>query len=382
MKLKIFSSQEFLPQKPLPATLQYVSILTPFFGKLPDDPKHFKVGLFDKFIENSSSFLEMTSDLKEADIAIFPTYWNLLNSDESFQSFQLIEQAKELDKTVAIFFQGDWNQTLNQENTLIFSTASFQSQRKPNEFTMPSWTSDYIGEQFQGSIPIREKQAKPKVGFCGYAPPLGLSFGVKKLKAYLRFFGDSIGLAKKLYSETGHTNRVKALSNLSKNSSITTNFMTRQHFAFSSKTLQSSSAAPEKIAHKVRQEYFQNMIDSDYILCCSGYENYSIRLYETLSCGRIPVFINTDCVLPYDFAIDWKKYCVWVDRSELSLIGEKILDFHNNLSTQEFIDLQHECRQFWEKWISPEGFFSNFYRHLEQYNQWNLIQKGLCQSSL
>lgn len=158
--------------------------------------------------------------------------------------------------------------------------------------------------------------------------------------------------------------------------------MTRQHFAFSSKTLQSSSAAPEKIAHKVRQEYFQNMIDSDYILCCSGYENYSIRLYETLSCGRIPVFINTDCVLPYDFAIDWKKYCVWVDRSELSLIGEKILDFHNNLSTQEFIDLQHECRQFWEKWISPEGFFSNFYRHLEQYNQWNLIQKGLCQSSL
>jgi len=49
----------------------------------------------------------------------------------------------------------------------------------------------------------------------------------------------------------------------------------------------------------------------------------SYRLYEALCCGRIPVFIDTDCVLPYDFMIDWKKYFVWVDQSELPLIAEK-----------------------------------------------------------
>jgi len=90
-------------------------------------------------------------------------------------------------------------------------------------------------------------------------------------------------------------------------------------------------------------------------------------LYETLSFGRIPIFINTDCVLPYDFAIDWKKYCVWVDESELPFIADKVADFHNALAPQEFEDLQYECRRMWEEWLSPEGFFDNFYRHLEMY---------------
>ena len=79
------------------------------------------------------------------------------------------------------------------------------------------------------------------------------------------------------------------------------------------------------------------------------------------------IFVNTDCVLPYDFAIDWKKYCVWVEESELSSIAEKVLDFHSKLSDREFVELQYECRNLWEKWLSPEGFFKNIYRHLNGY---------------
>ncbi|MEY2833596.1 MAG: hypothetical protein RLZZ574_2855, partial [Cyanobacteriota bacterium] len=315
------------------------------------------------------SFLEMTS-LEECDLAIFPCHWHLIASNEEAYNLgiQFIEKAKKLEKPVAIFSQGDWNGDENLENTIIFYTSSFQSRRKQNEFAMQEWTSDFIDQKFKDQIPIRNKQTKPKVGFCGYAPPLGLPFGLKKIKAFVRLTGDMVGLSEKFYFKTGHTNRVIALSNLSKSYLIETNFITRQHFAFASKALQGSFLEAEKIkmAQKLRMEYFQNMIDSDYVVCCSGYENYSIRLYETLSCGRIPVFINTDCILPYDFAIDWKKYCVWVDKSELSSIAEKIADFHNNLSAKEFIDLQYECRRLWEKSISPEGFFSNLHLHLEQ----------------
>jgi len=74
---------------------------------------------------------------------------------------------------------------------------------------------------------------------------------------------------------------------------------------------------------QMRLEFLQNMIGSDYVFCCRGAGNFSYRLYEALCCGRIPVFIDTDCVLPYDFMIDWKKYFVWVDQSELPLIAEK-----------------------------------------------------------
>jgi hypothetical protein len=46
------------------------------------------------------------------------------------------------------------------------------------------------------------------------------------------------------------------------------------------------------------------------------------------------------------------------------LIAEKIAEFHDNLSPQEFVDLQYECRKIWQERISPEGFFENLYRHL------------------
>jgi hypothetical protein len=107
------------------------------------------------------------------------------------------------------------------------------------------------------------------------------------------------------------------------------------------------------------------MMDSDYVLCSRGFGNYSYRLYESLACGRIPVFVDTDCVLPYDFVIDWKRYCVWVDQSDLDSIPDRVAEFHDDLSPQQFEDLQLECRRLWEKWLAPEGFFAQFARHLD-----------------
>jgi len=366
MKLKIFSDQSYLP-KNLPPTLKYVPILAPFWGPIPEDPKHFKAGRFDNFIKTGFSALEMTS-LDQADLAIFPAHWHLIKADEESYNLgmQFIDKAKESGKPVAIFSQGDWNCDRSMENTIIFYTSSFQSKRKSNEFAMPEWTSDFVANNFNNQISIREKKAKPIVGFCGYAPPLGLPFGVKKLKGFLRLGGDMLGVTEKFNYKTGHTNRVRALANLLKSSYVETNFILRGNFAFSSKALEKDPSQPERLAQKLRLEFCQNLINSDYVVCCSGYENYSIRFYETLSSGRIPIFINTDCVLPYDFAIDWKKYCVWVDESELSLIADKVIDFHSKLSAQEFIDLQYECRRIWEEWISPEGFFTNFYRHRDR----------------
>ncbi len=364
MKLKIFSDCNYLPEN-LPTTLKYVPILTPFWEKIPEDPKHFKAGRFDKFLERGLAAIEMT-DLSTADVAIFPAHWHLIKDDSAAYQLgmQFIEKATAAGKPVAIFSQGDWNSDENMENTLIFYTSSFQSTRKPNEFAMPEWTSDIVATNFDDQISIREKEAKPTVGFCGYAPPLGLPFGLRKLKGYLRMCGDMLGLTEKFYHKNGHTNRVLALSNLAKNSGVETNFIIRDNFAFSSQALAADLVDPEKLAQQLRLEFCQNIIDSDYVVCCSGYENYSIRFYETLSLGRIPILVNTNCVLPYDFAINWKKYCVWVDECELSLIAAKVIDFHGKLSGREFVDLQYGCRRIWEEWISPEGFFNNFYRHL------------------
>ncbi|MCL4253826.1 MAG: exostosin family protein, partial [Anaerolineae bacterium] len=155
-----------------------------------------------------------------------------------------------------------------------------------------------------------------------------------------------------------HVFRGKVLSYLQRGKRIKTNFIARVKFFGEVKN-------PQK-QKQYQQEFIQNTINSDYVVSIRGTANTSFRLYEVLSFGRIPVFINTDCVLPYEWEIDWKNICVWVDESEVDQIEQKIIDFHNRLSPEEFINLQKKCRQVWEEYLSPEGFFRHFHQHFEE----------------
>ncbi|MCB0202098.1 MAG: exostosin family protein, partial [Anaerolineae bacterium] len=101
-----------------------------------------------------------------------------------------------------------------------------------------------------------------------------------------------------------------------------------------------------------------------YTLVVRGAGNFSYRLYEVLCCGRIPVFVNTDCVLPYDDVIDWSRHCVWVESHELKRMSETILEFHDSISPADFEDLQRENRRLYEEWLSPTAFFGKMRRYL------------------
>jgi len=162
-------------------------------------------------------------------------------------------------------------------------------------------------------------------------------------------------------SNTDRFIRAAALQELSKSPLVETNFLIREQFLGGA--LLPSGEIDFAAMQLVRSEFEQNMVESDYILCARGAGNFSYRLYETLSCGRIPVFVDTDCVLPYQTEIDWESYCVWVSAKDIKHIGEKVAEFHESLSEQMFANLQQECRRLWESYLSPEGFFQNFYKH-------------------
>lgn len=98
------------------------------------------------------------------------------------------------------------------------------------------------------------------------------------------------------------------------------------------------------------------MIDSLYGIATRGGGNFSYRLYELLSCGRIPVFIDTDSVLPFDTLIDWKKHVVWVEKQKLSSIDRILLEFHRSKTPEELKQIQINNRRLYEDHISPIGF--------------------------
>jgi hypothetical protein len=114
---------------------------------------------------------------------------------------------------------------------------------------------------------------------------------------------------------------------------------------------------------ETNRAFRQNIFAHPYNLCASGFGNYSYRLYEVMSAGRIPLFINTDCVLPFEEFIDWKKYVVWIDKKDVPFISRRLKNFHRE-NGQSFIQRQQQIKTWWKDYLSPEGFFNKIQLYL------------------
>jgi hypothetical protein len=314
-------------------------MLYPFWGKNPEDPADPDNGRFDRYAEAGSSLFELVP-LDRADIAVFPAGWS---ESRAAAAERFVGTARAAGKPTAIFVSSDDHETVVRDGALVLQTSLFRSRRLPNEFAQPAWSKDFVPAHLGGRLPVRKKGRMPVVGFCGLAPRRR-------------------GLMARFRAHAAHTSiRARALRLLREHEGVETNFVERERFYGGGITRGRLDPATMQ---RVRSEYVQNMAESDYILCSRGAGNYSYRLYETLSCGRIPVFVDTDCVLPYDFVAPWREHCVWVDESEIESVGDRVATFHERLGDQNFEELQRACRHFWEEYLAPEGFFRHFHEHL------------------
>ena len=80
--------------------------------------------------------------------------------------------------------------------------------------------------------------------------------------------------------------------------------------------------------------------------------------------GRIPILVDTDCLLPYADDLGWRECCVYVRWAEVDQIAEKVQAFHDRLSEGAFVEIQYRARRFWEERLSFNGFFTHFPEHL------------------
>jgi hypothetical protein len=355
MVLKIFSDRSYIS-----AGISHVTILYPFWGKNPENLEEPISGRFDRYLDAGRTFFEMTT-LEKADLAVFPGAWEQIVGDLAAveRAEQFIEMARQAHKPTVIFFWSDSAVKVPYDNIVVFRTSLYRSRQRCNEFAMPAWSEDFVAKHLSCQLQVRSKGSKAVVGFCGQAPssdPRLTRYSLKwAIGTGVKKFLTILGLRKNEFI------RLKALRALAACPLIETNFEIRKQF-FGNMHLSDGSVDVKKM-QLFRREYVQNSLESDYVLCVRGGGNFSYRLYETLSCGRIPVFVDTDCVLPYDSEIKWKDYCVWVDEKDVHLVGEKIAEFHESLSIQQFEELQRKCRKLWETYLCPEGFFSNFYKH-------------------
>jgi hypothetical protein len=106
-----------------------------------------------------------------------------------------------------------------------------------------------------------------------------------------------------------------------------------------------------------RAVFLENLFSCPYALAMRGKGNHSVRFYEILSAGRIPLFVNTGCVLPLENEIDWRRHTLWIEDHDLPSIGDHIIDYHARITTEEFADRQRQARRLWETRLTPEPYF-------------------------
>lgn len=357
--LNIFSDRTYL----LPGQAHAV-MLYPYWGKDPKGETGLSLysGRYDRYTETGQQHFRMVP-LKEADVAVLPFNWEnvLTNKQARSLALEFAEKATEAGKPVVVFYDTDTDEPVSiKKNSLVFRTSLRRSRRQRNEFAQPAWCDDIVQKYFNSQLPLRSKQPIATVSYCGRsapAPPIhkrveGL---IKEQMANILHYPRT----KQPYSSLLLRSRI--MNVLSASRLVETNFVVRN--AYFDGVLTPQGVADQGKLSLTRQEYVQNTVDSDYVLCVRGGGNFSYRFYETLCCGRIPLFIDTDCVLPFDSVINWKEYTVWVDRKDLDRVDERVAAFHDALSPQDFLDLQLRCRKLWEDWLSPQGFFANLHLH-------------------
>ncbi len=317
----------------------------------------------DRYAARGGKFFELV-DLDAADLAIWPVDWKRIRTKperiEELQRFAA--DAKASGVPTVVFYVGDYDDVIPIDDAFVFRTSMIRSRRRPGEFALTGFHDDLL-EYLDGDLSTRAKTAMPIVSFCGFVfyedRPRTLRGRLhRRAVAAKRSVLERLDLP----ADQDVYVRARAIDAL-----LHQRRHVRPEIVLRSQGGGGGQTDPLSVAfrswNEVRREYVRSIVESDYVLCTRGIGNWSYRLYETLCLGRIPVFVDTDCVLPYDFAVDWREHVVWLRRTEVDRIGEIVAEFHESLSDVEFAERQRACRKLWEDWVSPEGFFANFHRH-------------------
>lgn len=219
-----------------------------------------------------------------------------------------LDLSKRLGKRLLLFVLSDHEEPFPEarsHDVTIFRTSLRASDRSENERVLP-----YVwGCREEAPFPAREPAARrPVVGFCG--------------------------------TLRSHPIRPACARKLRRSWRIRTRFVVRKRFW---------GGRPHE--PEVVREFFENIRDSDFTLAPRGRGNFSIRFYQTLSCGRIPIVPDTDTLLPFADRIPWRSISVVAPTpADLPRLA---LEFWRR---EHVARVQAQCRSVWEEFLSARGF--------------------------
>lgn len=315
---------------------------------------------------SNKKIFEIETDINKADICLLPFMWNYYVENQKIGDAQKShEEARERNLKLLVFSTGDFTANIPFENIIVVQSSCFKSRDFQNQnkfFAIPTFIDDFPHLYCNDHLVPKEKESTPIVGFCGQANGSLIDYSRRLVKLAVNRLSYKFGTRKWEPPNIEPTLfRRNVLQRIRKSTEVQSNILMRTRYrAGYTPTIKDPY-------HPTRLEFVHNILESDYTVCMRGAGNFSVRFYETLALGRIPIFINTDCILPLDEMIDYKQSMIWVDQSDLYLLPKKIRAFHDSLSQKDFVQLQIDCNELWRKYLTFSGFFRHFPEAISHY---------------
>jgi hypothetical protein len=305
-KLKIFSKECFFPE--------VVEEQLFLFGKINNEIINKNKTFRDLKKEDILNLIEYT-DVENCDFICYPKKINKQNNIND-----LIELSQKYNKKILLFYNDDDDTEFNFDNSIIFRTSIYKTKKPKNYSSVPAFCNDLKKESIYS---FRSKNEIPTIGFCGAIT-----------HRYRQIIIDEISNSKKLK----------------------TNFLIRNNF-WGGKIWD----------NQVRQDYINNILSSDFIICVRGAGNFSYRFYETLCMGRIPLVLDTDISFPFEDYINYDEKILKIKVEDLQNVEKLIYSFWDKIDDLE--KYQKDLISFWENHLSPVGFIKTLNKYKNEINK-------------
>ena len=343
-----------------PKLFTHTELLFPFWGITAKESMPYVRAAALQYQYSKNDFA-LVDRIEDADFVLVPYSYERLKATNSQLLAKIVAEAKNAHKILLIDGAGDIERPISIPNSVVMRVSQYQYSKRQNEIAIPFVAEDLLETYAGGVLSVREKTDRPSVGFTGWARA-----SVKtRLKTYWKELPLTLTalLDRKRGAEhKGILFRERALRALSSCPRVDQHILLRATYSGHEKTIQGTVAGN-------RKDFVDNLLNSDYALCVKGDANASVRFYEALSLGRIPLFLDTACVLPLEDKINYRDFCVFIDWQDVNQIGDRLADFHAKLSPKQFAEMQHKARDAFAHYLRTDKFSKQLADLLRRYSK-------------
>ena len=304
-------------------------------------------------MSDALDLFEEVQSSQACDFAVLPfDYgWVINGNVKSADAETFFAEAASVGKKTIVFCWHDEDPHIRDERLIIWQTSFKKRPSSPFRHVLSCSVEDYVERYSGGTQPIRPWREKPVVGFCGRAD--GKVHGsLDRFWSFARSTKRSLLTGKPSYPY--RQLRARCIEAVKNDQRLVANLDVQD--AFWGRKEESSKAVTTDEMIIARPRFVANLINCDYVLCPRGAGNFSIRLYEALSLGRIPIVVHCDGLLPFEDKIDWDRFIVRISPQDVGQLGDAVMVFHE-ARRAEFTELQLNIRRLWQTYFEPSAFF-------------------------